>query len=113
METTALVPYTHPFDRDAVQQLGAAVRTVRDAFRTAAEAIARIWHELVWPHVSRIMDAVLDPKGAFLDQLLRCVATGKEYHLLLHARRARTRKKYRNRLLRRWWALMEDRAENA
>lgn len=113
METTALVPYAHPFDRDAVLQLGAAVCAVRDSFRAAAEAIARLWREHVWPHVLRIMDAVLDPKGDYLDYLLRCVATGKEYHLMLHARRARTRKKYRNRLLRRWWALMEDRAENA
>ena len=35
------------------------------------------------------------------DEMLESVATGKEWHLMKHAKKYRTRKKYRNRLAKR------------
>lgn len=39
--------------------------------------------------------------GIGMDEQMKAVATPKEWHLLNNAKKARTRKKYRNRLLRR------------
>ena len=58
-----------------------------DAFTKAAKAVK---------------DLVEEHKLATPEQL-RSVATPKEWHLLNHAKKRRTRKKYYNRLLRRFW----------
>ena len=41
--------------------------------------------------------------GIGLEKRMQRVATPKEWHLMNHAKKARTRKKYRNRLIRRLW----------
>ena len=71
---------------EAVQRLKAALL---DAMAPALEAAGAM--------VRRLMDASL-----------YALATGKEWHLMLHARKRRTRKKYRNMLLRRLAALREE-----
>ncbi len=45
--------------------------------------------------------AIANRYGIGLERRLKEVATPKEWHLMNHAKKARTRKKYRNRLLRR------------
>lgn len=56
-----------------------------NALREVADGIARLARQL----------------GIGMDEQMKAVATPKEWNLMNHAKRARTRKKYRNRLLRR------------
>ena len=49
--------------------------------------------------------------GNLLDGMLRCVATKKEFWLMHHAKRRRTRKKYRTRLMRRLLASLRTDGE--
>lgn len=68
------------------------MRAVAEAFKVVAEAVAKTANNLV-----RLARA----HGIVTDDQLKEVATGKEWHLMNHAKKARTRKKYRNRLIKR------------
>ena len=104
METTALVPYTDPSLAEALASLGGTIRRIADAWRRLAAAIA----ETLTPVIHTAATMIAELTGDWSDALLRTVATGREWHLMNHARKARTRKKYRNRLLRRWLALLAE-----
>lgn len=98
MENNGIVPYTDPTFPEALASLAAAIRRIADAVRQLAEVIAKSLRPVI-----RTAGEMID---AWADERLRAVATGKEWHLMKHARKARTRKKYRNLLLRRWLALL-------
>lgn len=93
MENLELVPVRRIFP-EALEGLAAAILRVRDAWLNLAATLA----EALKPAIRSAAQLIED----WSDAQLRAVATGKEWHLMKHARRARTRKKYRNRLLRRW-----------
>ena len=67
-----------------INAITAAIPTIVSAMRETVENIIRLAKQF------RIDE-----------ELLRAVATPKEWHLMNHARKTRTRKKYRNRLIRR------------
>ena len=60
------------------------VKAITDAIREAGEALRRLAEQF-----------------AISEEDLKAVATPKEWHMMNHAKKARTRKKYRNRLIRR------------
>lgn len=107
MENTALVPYTDPAAAEALAALGAAVRRIADAWQRLVGTIA----EALGPVIRRSAQLITRWTDNWADAMLRAVATGKEWHLMKHARKARTRKKYRNLLLRRWLALLAEGGE--
>lgn len=106
MENTALVPVQRTFP-EALADLAAAIRRISDAWRNLAAILA----EALKPAIRSAAQLI----DGWRDAHLRAVATGREWHLMQHARKARTRKKYRNRLLRRWLALLAsaDKGEDA
>lgn len=68
-----------------IEALTAAIPAIVNALARAAEGIATLANKY----------------GIGLEKRMQRVATPKEWHLMNHAKKARTRKKYRNRLLRR------------
>ena len=107
MENTALVPYTPPLDAAALESLGAAWLRVVEAARRLKEAVLEAF--------APVMRSLGDVVGSLYESMLRCVATGREWHLMKHARRSRTRRKYRSRLSRRLLTLLAsaDKEEDA
>lgn len=93
--------------RDAYKSemsLGDLVSASSSALVTASETIARIADALsvvVRAACEVINKRLLPWMGNLFDGMLRCVATKKEFWLMHHAKRRRTRKKYRTRLMRR------------
>lgn len=65
---------------------------VAEAFKAVAEAVTKTSNNLV---------RLARQYGVGMDEQLKAVATTKEWHLMNHAKKARTRKKYRNRLIKR------------
>ena len=68
-----------------VEALTAAIPAIVNALARAVEGIATLANKY----------------GIGLEKRMQRVASPKEWHLMNHAKKARTRKKYRNRLLRR------------
>ncbi len=90
MGFTNVTYYAYEIDKPAMQVSASNYPDIihcGDAFTKAAKAVK---------------DLVEEHKLATPEQL-RSVATPKEWHLLNHAKKRRTRKKYYNRLLRRFW----------
>lgn len=84
--------------------LGELVSASSSALVAASEAIAGIAGALsviVRAACEVISKRLLPWMGNLFDGMLRCVATKKEFWLMHHAKRRRTRKKYRARLMRR------------
>lgn len=67
-----------------INAITAAIPAIVDAIRETVESIIRL---AKWIQID--------------DEDLKAVATPKEWHLMNHAKKERTRKKYRNRLIRR------------
>lgn len=103
MENTALVPYVPPLDAAALEALGAAYHRV-------VEAAQRLKDALLEAFAPAFKSAGLVVRSLY-DSMLRSVATGREWHLMKHARKARTRKKYRSRLCRRLLAMLAEKGE--
>ena len=68
-----------------IEAFTAAIPVIVNALARAAEGIATLANKY----------------GIGLEKRMKRVATPKEWHLMNHAKKARTRKKYRNRLIRR------------
>lgn len=84
--------------------LGELVSASSSALAAASGAIARIADALsviVRAACEVINKCLLPWLGNFFGGMLRYVATKKEFWLMHHAKRRRTRKKYRTRLMRR------------
>ena len=89
--------------------LGEFVLAFSSALATASEGIARIADALsaAVRAACEVINKHLSPwVGNLFDGMLRCVATKKEFWLMHHAKRRRTRKKYRTRLLLRLFAAL-------
>ena len=87
--------------------LGELVSVSSSALVAASEAIAGIADALsvIVRAACEVINKRLLPRlGDLFDGMLRCVATKKEFWLMHHAKRRRTRKKYRTRLMRRLFA---------
>ena len=92
-ESTALVVYRPPFDPEALVRVKNAVEHVAEAIVKLAEALSKALETVTVDAGAMI--------GCLLENMLCFVATPKEWHLMHHAKKWRTRKKYRNRLIRR------------
>lgn len=57
--------------------------------------------EAITAWIPVVINALANKYGIGLEKRMKRVATPKEWHLMNHAKKARTRKKYRNRLIRR------------
>lgn len=94
--------------------LGELVSASSSALVTASEAIAGIADAL--SVIARAACEVIGKRllpwaGNLSDDMLRCVATKKEFRLMHHAKRRRVRKKYRTRLMRRLLASLRTDGE--
>lgn len=85
MTTEEAVAFANKKMTAVIEAFTAAIPVFINALRKAAEGIVRLARQF----------------GIGMDEQMKAVATPKEWHLLNHAKKARTRKKYRNRLLRR------------
>ena len=110
-ECTALTVYKPTFTPEdleqignAAQHLGEALTRIRESFTKIAEALA----EALKPAI----EAATKWIGNFYEELLRSVATPKEWWLMHHAKKWRTRKKYRNRLIKRLTAALAERGDD-
>ena len=103
MENTALVPYTPPLDAAALKALGAACHRIVVAAQRLKDALLEAFAPV-------LKSAGLVVRCLF-DSMLRSVATGREWHYMQHARKARTRKKYRSRLCRRLLTMLAEKGE--
>lgn len=65
-----------------------------DGFREICEAVLELCRKIV--------DEVRKTVNCLLDSFLRSVATPREYSLMMHSKKRRTRKKWRSILLRRF-----------
>lgn len=101
MENNGIVPYAGPVEPLCLEALAAFRRAMDHAVEEARRLAAVIVKAL-----APALRAAVEIIASFKDSYLRIVATGKEWHLMKHARKARVRKKYRNLLLRRWLALL-------
>lgn len=94
--------------------LGELVSASLSALVATSEAIAGIADALsviIRAACEVISKRLLPWTGNLLDGMLRCVATEKEFWLMHHAKRRRTRKKYRTRLMRRLLASLRTDGE--
>ena len=94
--------------------LGELVSASSSALAAANEAIAGIAGALsvIVRAACEVISERLSPwVGTLFDGMLRCVATKKEFWLMHHAKRRRTRKKYRTRLMRRLLASLRTDGE--
>lgn len=94
--------------------LGELCSASSSALVAASEAIAGIADALsviVRAACEVINKRLLPWSGKLFDGMLRCVATKKEFWLMHHAKRRRTRKKYRARLMRRLLASLRPDGE--
>ena len=78
---------------EAATKAGTSMKRAIDAFIEAVPAIVNAIVEALPP--------LVDVTAKAVEAALKEVATPKEWHLMNHAKKARTRKKYRNRLIRR------------
>ena len=85
MTTEEAVAFANEKMTAVIEAFTAAIPVFINALREAAEGIVRLARQF----------------GIGMDEQMKAVAAPKEWHLLNHAKKARTRKKYRNRLLRR------------
>lgn len=94
--------------------LGELVSASLSALAAASEAITGIAGALsviVRAACEVISKRLLPWTENLFDGMLRCVATKKEFWLMHHAKRRRTRKKYRTRLMRRLLAFLRTDGE--
>lgn len=70
--------------------LAGAVKALADAIRQFGEALAAA--------IRPVLGVITSRFESFIDAALWAVATGREWHLYKHARKYRTRLKYRRRL---------------
>lgn len=78
-----------------------AVQRILDAFDNIIEAINRMIEWAVWA-----AKTIVNTIGRSFDDFLLCRAPPKWRHYALHAKRARVRKKYRNRIRRAFFAAL-------
>lgn len=97
-QTEALMVPT--FDPEAVEQLKEALLQVATAIRNAVRQIAEI--------LTPIIKAVAENASKWISDLLRLVATPKEWHIYKHTKKQRTREKYRKRLTRRLMVFLSE-----
>ena len=84
--------------------------TIQEIMAPVIEGIGEAFKILV-EKIAEAFQPIMEKIGAFFsdlhESLLHSVATPKEWHYYKHARKWRTRKKYRNRLERRLAAVLE------
>ena len=103
-ESTALTIYQPIFDQEALERFKEALAQIVDVFNRMAEALAQA--------VKPMIEAATEWIRNLYEEMLHSVATPKEWHLMHHAKKRRTRKKYRNRLTRRLAAMLAEGGED-
>lgn len=82
---------------------GVALSDAIDAFATLCRSIAEAAPIIIKTNMT------LDKSTSPTDEMLESVATGKELHFMRHYKKHRVRKKYRNRLTKRYYRQPERR----
>ena len=102
--TTYDSPLLGHITEEQMKQLGEAASkagmSMQEAINAFAEKIPAIISAFV-EAIPTIVDITVNAAQTIIETALKEVATPKEWHLMNHAKKARTRKKYRNRLIRR------------
>lgn len=114
--TLQTIPESGPIDRFAedaftAEMLQPLVEAMTDLVRKLAEAIAPVIEKLARAITAAVKN-ITKQINAIWEELLHSVATRKEWHLYKHAKKRRTRKKYKNRLTKRLLAMMAKRTED-
>ena len=94
---TLMVPTLDP---EAIGRVKDAMLRIVEAFRNAVKQIAEI--------LTPIIKAVAENASKWISDLLRLVATPKEWRIYKHTKKQRTREKYRKRLTRRLMAFLSE-----
>jgi hypothetical protein len=85
---------------DAFKRLSEAAAAAGKSLREAGEAIMKAFEALL---SAEIEDAIAELICKYPpDEALREMATAREWHLMNNAKKYRTRKKYKNRLIERY-----------
>ena len=82
---------------EAASKAGMSMQEAINAFAEKIPAIISAFVEVL----PTLVDITANAAQTAIEAMMKEVATPKEWHLMNHAKKARTRKKYRNRLLRR------------
>lgn len=114
--TLQTIPESGPIDRFAedaftAEMLQPLVEAMTDLVRKLAEAIAPVIEKLARAITAAVKN-ITKQINAIWEELLHSVATRKEWYLYKHAKKRRTRKKYKNRLTKRLLAMMAKRTED-
>lgn len=88
----------------AAKNIGAAARAYCVALSDAIDAFETFFRSIV--EAAPIINDILTSPT---DEMLESVATGKELHFMRHSKKHRVRKKYRNRLTKRYYRQPERR----
>lgn len=83
--------------REAANKAGVSIQEAINAFAEKIPAIVSAFVDML----PTLVDITASAAQTIIETMLKEVATPKEWHLMNHAKKARTRKKYRNRLIRR------------
>ena len=102
--TTNNRPLLGHITEEQMKQLGEAASkagmSMQEAINAFAEKIPAIISAFV-EVLPTLVDITANAAQTAIEAMMKEVATPKEWHLMNHAKKARTRKKYRNRLIRR------------
>ena len=113
--TLQTIPESGPIHRSAedaftAETLQPLVEAMTDLVRKLTEAIAPVIEELARAITAAVKN-ITKQNNAIWEELLHSVATRKEWHLYKHAKKRRTRKKYKRRLTLRVMAMMATEAD--
>lgn len=82
---------------EAASKAGVSVQEAVNAFTEKIPAIVSAFADML----PTLVDITVNAAQTIIETAQKEVATPKEWHLMNHAKKARTRKKYRNRLIKR------------
>ena len=89
-------------EKDAFNRFSESVVASGISLREAAEAIRASVTELLEEVFGKMITDLFVSVEFPTDEKLRAVATAREWHLMNNAKKYRTRKKYKNRLIKRY-----------
>lgn len=104
-------PPENPEPSNLAKEAAEILQPIADAMAAIIKALAPVFKEIA-EAICEAAKRIAERFSELWDALLRSVATRKEWHLYKHAKKKRTRKKYKNRLTKRLLAMMAKRTED-
>ena len=89
-------------ENDAFKRLREAAAAAGKSLREAGVAIMKAFEALLSAEIENAIAELVVSSIFPTDEELRTMATAREWHLMNNAKKSRTRKKYKNRLIKRY-----------